>query len=57
MFHFSSYARNGPGVNKNLLLKLVVVGTCSVCFCVPFLPKYEKSIGERYSVIPTLPEL
>ena len=24
MFHFSSYVRNGPGVNKNLLLKLVV---------------------------------
>ena len=24
MFHFSSYVRNGPGVNKILLLKLVV---------------------------------
>ena len=24
MFHFSSYARIGPGVNKNLLLKLFV---------------------------------
>ena len=21
LFHFSSYARNGPGVNKNLLMK------------------------------------
>ena len=26
MFHFSSYAHNWPGVNKNLLLKKLVVG-------------------------------
>ena len=56
MFDFSSYARNGPGVNKNLVVNLVVKTfghnvLANVCYNVSIDDIFTMKLGAEHSLI------